>query len=95
MILLAAFLNSNSHGNGHADHGVVTCAQEAHHLNVGGDGGRTSELGVTVHTKSPKGTRELSPCPFGIFSYLLLVVEFERIQVAIPERNFESYRLSI
>ena len=32
--LLAAFLNSNSHGNGHTDHGVVTCAQEAHHLNV-------------------------------------------------------------
>ena len=23
--LLQAFFNSNSHGNGHADHGVVTC----------------------------------------------------------------------
>jgi hypothetical protein len=34
MELLAAFLNSNSHGNGHADHGVVTSAQEAHHLNA-------------------------------------------------------------
>ena len=33
-LLLQAFLNSNSHGNGHTDHGVVTCAQEAHHLNV-------------------------------------------------------------
>ena len=33
-ILLASFLNSNSHGNGHTDHGVVACAQEAHHLNV-------------------------------------------------------------
>jgi len=32
--LLQAFLNSNSHGDGHTDHGVVTCAQEAHHLNV-------------------------------------------------------------
>ena len=32
--LLQGLLNSNSHGNGHADHGVVTCAQEAHHLNV-------------------------------------------------------------
>ena len=31
--LLQGLLNSNSHGNGHADHGVVTCAQEAHHLN--------------------------------------------------------------
>lgn len=25
-ILLQAFLNSNSHRNGHADHGVVACA---------------------------------------------------------------------
>ena len=33
-ILLQSLFNSNSHGNGHADHGVVTCAQEAHHLNV-------------------------------------------------------------
>ena len=32
--LLQGLLNSNSHGNGHTDHGVVTCAQEAHHLNV-------------------------------------------------------------
>ena len=49
-LLLQAFLNSNSHGNGHADHGVVTCTQEAHHLNVSGDGGRTSKLCVTMHT---------------------------------------------
>ena len=27
--LLQRLLNSNSHGNGHTDHGVVTCAQEA------------------------------------------------------------------
>ena len=33
-LLLQGLLNSNSHGNGHTDHGVVTCAQEAHHLNV-------------------------------------------------------------
>ncbi len=33
-LLLQRLLNSNSHGNGHTDHGVVTCAQEAHHLNV-------------------------------------------------------------
>ena len=33
-ILLASFFNSNSHGNGHTDHGVVACAQEAHHLNI-------------------------------------------------------------
>ena len=33
-ILLQAFFNSDSHGNGHTDHRVVACAQEAHHLNV-------------------------------------------------------------
>jgi len=32
-LLLLGLLNSDSHGNGHADHGVVACAQEAHHLN--------------------------------------------------------------
>ena len=32
--LLQAFLNSNSHRNGHTDHGVVACAQEAHHFHV-------------------------------------------------------------
>ena len=34
IILLQRLLNSNSHGNGHTDHGVVACAQEAHHLNM-------------------------------------------------------------
>ena len=28
-LLLQRLLNSNSHGNGHTDHGVVTCAKEA------------------------------------------------------------------
>ena len=28
-LLLQGFLNSDSHGNGHADHGVVACTQEA------------------------------------------------------------------
>ena len=28
-LLLQALLNSDSHGDGHADHGVVACAQEA------------------------------------------------------------------
>ena len=27
-LLLQGLLNSNSHGDGHADHGVVACAQE-------------------------------------------------------------------
>ena len=33
-LLLQAFLNSNSHGDGRADHGVVAHAQEAHHFHV-------------------------------------------------------------
>ena len=33
-LLLHSLFNSNSHGDSHADHGVVTCAQEAHHFNV-------------------------------------------------------------
>ena len=37
-LLLQGLLNSDSHGDGHADHGVVASAQEAHHLDVGGDG---------------------------------------------------------
>ena len=33
-LLLQCFLNSNSHGNGSADHGVVAHAQEAHHFYI-------------------------------------------------------------
>ena len=33
-ILLQGLLNSDSNTNGHADHGVVACAQEAHHFHV-------------------------------------------------------------
>ena len=32
--LLQRLLNSDSHGNGHTDHGVVTSAQEAHHFHI-------------------------------------------------------------
>ena len=49
-LLLQRFLNSNSHGNGSADHGVVAHAQEAHHFYVGRHGGGTGELGVGMHT---------------------------------------------
>ena len=48
--LFQSLFDSNSNANGHTDHGVVTCAQEAHHFHVGRDGGRTSELCITVHT---------------------------------------------
>ena len=30
--LLACLLDSNGNGNGHTNHGVVTCADETHHL---------------------------------------------------------------
>ena len=49
-LLFQRFLNSNSHGNGSADHGVVAHAQEAHHFHVGRHGGGTGELGVGMHT---------------------------------------------
>ena len=48
--LLQSFFHSNSNTNGHTDHGVVTCAQEAHHFHVSGHGGGASELSVAVHT---------------------------------------------
>ena len=32
--LLASFLNSYSYSHGHTNHGVVTCADETHHLDV-------------------------------------------------------------
>ena len=32
--LLLGFFDGNGHGDSHADHGVVTCAQEAHHFDV-------------------------------------------------------------
>ena len=49
-LLLQRFLNSNGHGNGSADHGVVAHAQEAHHFHVGRHGGGTGKLGVGMHT---------------------------------------------
>ena len=48
--LLQSLLNSNGHSDSHADHGVVACAQEAHHFHVGGDGGGACELSIAVHT---------------------------------------------
>jgi len=37
--LLKGFLDRNCNGNGHTNHGVVTCADETHHLYVSGNGG--------------------------------------------------------
>ena len=48
--LLFALSNSNGHSHSRTDHGVVAHAQEAHHLHVSGDGGRTGKLSVGVHT---------------------------------------------
>ena len=46
--LLQSFLNSNSHGNGHTDHGVVAGAQEAHHFHVQAAFGRLLCCAVRV-----------------------------------------------
>ena len=48
--LLACLFDSNCNCNSHTNHGVVTCADQTHHLYVGGDGGRACELSVAVHT---------------------------------------------
>ena len=53
--LLLSVLNSNGHGDGRADHGVVAHADQAHHLNVRGHGGGTGELCVRVHTAQGVG----------------------------------------
>ena len=53
-LLLQRFLNSNSHGNGHTDQGVVAGAQEAHHLNVKSACRRLFACGATAFgTGSP------------------------------------------
>ena len=62
--LLQTFLNSDSHGNGHADHGVGACAQEAHHLNVKSACRRLCACGAgTFGAGSPtfRKTRSTSP----------------------------------
>ncbi len=44
--LLEAVLNCNSNRDSRADHGVVAHSEEAHHLNVSGNGRGTCELSV-------------------------------------------------
>ena len=48
--LLACLFDGNCNRNGHTNHGVVTCADETHHLYVSRNGGRTCELSVGVHS---------------------------------------------
>ncbi len=62
--LLHCFLNRNSHGNGHADHRVVACAQEAHHFHVKSACRRLCACGAgTFGAGSPtfRKTRSTSP----------------------------------
>ena len=42
--------SGNGASHGHADHGVVAGADQAHHLNVSRHAGRAGELSVAVHT---------------------------------------------
>ena len=49
-LLIQALVHRHGAGHGRAHHGVVAHAHETHHLNVGGHGGGTGELGVAVHT---------------------------------------------
>ena len=53
--LLLSVLNSNGHGDGSANHGVVAHADQAHHLNVRRHGRGTGELSVAMHTAQGVG----------------------------------------
>ena len=44
------FFDSNCASNRHTNHGVVTSTDQAHHFYVSGNGGRTCELCVGVHS---------------------------------------------
>ena len=48
--LFSRLLDGNGHSHSHAHHGVISCADETHHLYVSRNGGGTCELGVRVHT---------------------------------------------
>ena len=48
--LFARFFDRNCYCYGHTNHGVVTCTDETHHLNVSGNGGRACELRVAMHS---------------------------------------------
>ena len=50
LLFVHSFLYSYSYSYAHANHRVVTSADEAHHLNMSRNGGGTSELCVAVHT---------------------------------------------
>ena len=53
--LLEGFLDGDGAREGRADHGVVAHADEAHHLDVRGDGGASGELRVAVHASHRVG----------------------------------------
>ena len=53
--LLACLFDSNGNRNGHTNHGVVTCTDKSHHLNMGGHGGGACELSVAVHSSQGVG----------------------------------------
>ena len=53
--LLASLFDRNCTCDSHTDHRVVTCADETHHFDVSGNGGRTCEPCITVHTTNGIG----------------------------------------
>ena len=48
--LLERFFDCDGDSDCRADHGVIAHAEEAHHLDVRGNGGGTCELRIRVHT---------------------------------------------
>ncbi len=47
--LFSRLLDGNGHSHSHAHHGVISCADETHHLYVCGNRRRACELSVRVH----------------------------------------------
>ncbi len=47
---IGSLLNSNCNSYGSANHGVVAHTDQTHHINVSGNGGKTCELRIGVHT---------------------------------------------
>ena len=55
LLLVQSQVNLHGNADGGTHHRVVADAEEAHHLNVGGNARRTGELSVAVHAAQRVG----------------------------------------
>ena len=99
-LLLQRFLNSNGHGDGSTDHGVVAHAQEAHHFHIKSACRRLCACGARLFraansTFHKSGNTSLIPieCAFltgYILSYLLFTKQALLILLNILHHLFAS-----